>query len=76
MDDELLWVHVREKPVLYSILWADLGFILLTAMIPDLDWRGAFAAGYSIDSITDLFLSRFENLVGQAASQIKPTATP
>lgn len=76
MDDWLLWVHVREKPVLYSILWADLGFILLTAMIPDLDWRGAFAAGYSIDSITDLFLSRFENLVGQAASQIKPTATP
>src|SRR5579864_5055125 len=74
IDNWLLWLHVREKPMLYSILWADLGFILLTAMIPDLNWKGAFAAGYSIDSITDLFLSRFESLVGKAAPVIKPPA--
>jgi hypothetical protein len=72
MDNWLLWVHVREMSLLYSILWADLGFVLLTGTIHDLDWRGAFAAGYSIDSITDLFLSRFETLIGQAAAQIKP----
>lgn len=74
MDNWLLWLHVREMPVLYSILWADLGFVLLTGMIRDLDWRGAFAAGYSIDSITDLFLGRFETLVGQATAKIKPLA--
>ncbi len=71
----MLWLHVREMSVLYSVLWADLGFILLTAMVSNLDWKLAFAAGYSIDSVTDLFLSRFESLVGKASAQIKPSAT-
>jgi len=76
MDNWILWLHVHEMPMLYSILWADLGFILLTAMVPNLDWKLAFAAGYSIDSITDLFVGRFESLVGKAAAQIKPPAAP
>ncbi|HLN01781.1 MAG TPA: hypothetical protein VK335_21005 [Bryobacteraceae bacterium] len=75
MDNWMLWLHVHEMPVLYSVLWADLGFILLTAMVHDLDWRGAFAAGYSIDSVTDLFLGRFESLVGKATPQIKGAAS-
>ena len=76
MDNWILWLHVHEMPMLYSILWADLGFILLTAMVPNLDWKLAFAAGYSIDSITDLFVGRLESLVGKAAAQIKPPAAP
>jgi hypothetical protein len=43
-------------------------------MVPGMDWKGAFAAGYSIDSITDLFLARFETAIGQAAAQIKKAA--
>jgi hypothetical protein len=74
MDNWLVWLHIREKPLIYAILWADLGFILLTAMVHDMDWRGAFVAGYSIDSVTDLFLSRFQALVGKAAEQLKPPA--
>lgn len=76
MDNWILWLHVHEMSVLYGVLWSDLGFILLTAMVQNLDWKLAFAAGYSIDSITDLFLGRFESLVGTAAAQIKPPATP
>jgi hypothetical protein len=76
MDDWIMWLHVRETSVRYSILWICLGFILLTAMVPDMDWRGAFVAGYSIDSITDLFLSRFEGAVGKAATQIKQSLPP
>lgn len=74
MDDWLLWLHVHERQVLFSILWADLGFILLSAMPSGMDWRGAFAAGYSIDSITDLFLNRFEATVAKAAGEIRPPA--
>jgi hypothetical protein len=74
MDDWLLWLHVHEKPVLYGILWADLGFLLLTFMVHGMDWRGAFAAGYSIDSITDLFLTKFEAVIGNAATQLKKAA--
>jgi hypothetical protein len=74
MDDWLLWLHVHEKAVIYGILWADLGYLLLTFMVPGMDWKGAAAAGYSIDSVTDLFLTRFEAAIGNAAAQIKPTA--
>jgi len=75
MDNWILWLHVHEMSVIYSVLWADLGFVLLTAMVQDLDWRGAFLAGYSIDSVTDLFLGRFESLVAKATPQIKGPAT-
>lgn len=74
MDDWRLWLHVHEKQVTYATLWADVGFLLLTFMVRDLDWRAAFLAGYSIDSVTDLFLSRFESVVAKAPSQIKPSA--
>jgi hypothetical protein len=74
MDNWLLWLHVHEKPVIYGILWADLGFLLLTFMVPSMDWKLAFTAGYSIDSVTDLFLTRFEAIIGNAAAQIKPSA--
>jgi len=39
-----------------------------------MDWKLAFTAGYSIDSVTDLFLTRFEAIIGNAAAQIKPSA--
>lgn len=74
LDDWPLWLHVHEKQVLYSVLWADVGFVLLTAMVPDMDWKGAFVAGYGIDSITDLFLSRFEGVIGGATARLKAAA--
>ena len=74
MDDWMLWLHVHEMPVIYGILWADLGFLLLTFMSPGMNWKAAFAAGYSIDSITDLFLARFEGVMGEAAAQLKKAA--
>ena len=64
---------IRHAQVWYSTLWADLGFLPLTFMARDLEWGAAFLAGYSIDSITDLFLGRFESVIDKATSQIKPS---
>jgi hypothetical protein len=62
IDDWVLWLHVHEAAVRKGILSIWLGYTLLAFGLPKLDWSSAFFAGYSIDSITDLFLSRFEDL--------------
>ena len=74
MDDWVLWLHVHQMSVIYSIAWADLGFLLLTFFVPTMDAKFAFAAGYSIDSVTELFVTKFESVMGDAAAQLKKAA--
>jgi hypothetical protein len=68
LNDWVLWVHVREIQILKGILSIWGGFILLSFGIRSLTWSSAFFAGYSIDSVTELFLGRFEST---AAAKIK-----
>ncbi len=63
MNDWVLWLHVRYISILWGLAWVLLGFILLTIAMPKLELLSAFFAGYSIDSITGLFLARFETTV-------------
>jgi hypothetical protein len=60
MNDWILWLHVHAASVLWSLGWVLLGYILLSVIMPNLTGVSAFFAGYSIDSITTLFLSRFD----------------
>ncbi len=62
IDDWLLWLHVREAQVLYGFAYVWMGYLLLVFTVSDLEWSTAFFAGYSIDSVTELFLERFESL--------------
>jgi hypothetical protein len=59
LNDWVLWVHVRQSQIIKGILYIWLGYILLVFGVPKLDWTAAFFAGYSIDSVTELFLQRF-----------------
>jgi len=63
MNDWVLWVHVRFISILSGLAWILLGYILLSVGMPKLQWQAAFFAGYSIDSVTALFLARFETTV-------------
>jgi hypothetical protein len=62
LTDWVLWLHTRESQVRKGILYVWVGYILLAFGVPKLDWSAAFFAGYSIDSVTELFLGRFQSL--------------
>jgi hypothetical protein len=72
--DWILWVHVRFWSLTYGILWVMGGYVFLAFFVAKLDWQTALFAGYSIDSITDLFMERFEKLAGTAATKVRTIA--
>jgi hypothetical protein len=77
MNDWVLWVHVHYISILWGLGWVLFGYILLIFAMPKLLLPSAFFAGYSIDSITALFLTRFETTVKtntQALTAVKSTA--
>ncbi|MGA2571469.1 MAG: hypothetical protein ABSF23_13200 [Terracidiphilus sp.] len=63
LNDWVLWIHVREAQIFKGIAFIWLGFLLLSFSIHNLSWIAAFFGGYSIDSVTELFLGRFETTV-------------
>ncbi len=73
LNDWVLWVHVRASQIQKAILYIWLGYILLAFGVPKLDWSSAFFAGYSIDSITDLFLEKFQTVVKAKTSALTAT---
>lgn len=70
MHDWVLWLHVREWQMLWGIGWLVLGYVLISVGIPGLTWQAAFFAGYSIDSVTEVFLNRFSGTVKAQADAI------
>jgi hypothetical protein len=74
LEDWLLWLHVREGSILWGILYLWVGFFLLAWSIGGIGWQTAFFAGYSIDSVVDLFLERFQKTATARISEIKGTA--
>jgi len=62
LNDWVLWLHIRESQIIKSIFYIWAGYVLLAFGVPKLDWDSAFFAGYSIDSITELFLERFQTM--------------
>ncbi len=60
INDWILWLHMRETSILWSLAWVLLGYIVLTFAMPGMSWRTAFFVGYSLDSVLGIFLKRFE----------------
>ena len=71
IDDWLLWIHVREMSILVSILalWLTL-FGLAEAFPNGINGVTAFTAGYSIDSILGVFITRFDARSGGATNEL------
>ncbi len=69
IGDWILWLHVRETSILFGILYVAIGFLGLAWTNPDLNWLTAFFAGYSIDSIIDLILPKFDKLAARKAAE-------
>jgi hypothetical protein len=65
LGDMLVWVHVREIQISIAVLSLWVGVVGLALSSDDIGWALAFFVGYSIDSVVDIFLARFETLVGE-----------
>jgi hypothetical protein len=65
VDDWLLWIHIKEVPILRGITILCIGFALLvvTFSISTNDYITFFIAGYSIDSIGDLLIDKFDKML-------------
>ena len=74
MNDWILWLHVREYEVLWSLVWLGLGYVLMSRTIT-LNLSSAFFAGYSIDSVMEVYLQRFTATVQKKAEALVKAAT-
>jgi hypothetical protein len=74
MEDWLLWLHVREATMVWGILYLWVGFFTLAWTMPGTHWQTFFFAGYSIDSVVDLFLARFQNTVKAKTAEFEAAA--
>lgn len=71
LDDWVLWIHIREWSLVQTVvyLWGALLFLLVS--FDNVDWSTAFFAGYSIDSLVDVFLARFTTWAEAGSTALK-----
>lgn len=75
LHDWILWVNIRQWPILTGLAYIWTGYLLLSFGIHGMSWSSAFFAGYSIDSVTELFLGRFEATVSAQTKLLTKTPT-
>lgn len=70
MEDLILWGHVHEKQLYLTAfgLWA--GTALLVVAFNPVDWATAALAGYSLDSVLDAGIMRFETTVTKSTKDL------
>jgi hypothetical protein len=80
VEDWAIWIQIKEVPILGGILILFLGFALMvTSNIVPLTnndntiFVTYFITGYSIDSLGDLFLSKFDTIVSTKTDALKKT---
>jgi hypothetical protein len=78
LDDWFMWIHVREVSNAVSIvsLWVVI-FLLAVAypFPPGIDRLSALFAGYSLDSVLGIAITRFESLASSKTSALETTLT-
>ncbi|MEZ4449377.1 MAG: hypothetical protein R3B09_07855 [Nannocystaceae bacterium] len=60
LDDLLLFIHVREVAIVWTIISIAIGTVGLCLLADEPSVETALLVGYSLDSFIDLFLMRFE----------------
>lgn len=76
IDDWLLWLHVREVSHAVSImsLWAVV-FLLAAAYASGIDRLAALFAGYSLDSVLGIAITRFDTFATSRVSAVEKTVS-
>lgn len=71
IENWLLWIHIKEVPIIMSIISLWIGFFGLALLLQNVGWQTAFFVGYSIDSFVDLFIGRFTNTISTRTQTLK-----
>lgn len=71
LDDWFVWINIKLLSILGSIAILLLGFALMVTTFAQTDMLTFFIAGYSIDSLGDLFLTRFDTIVSTKTGDLK-----
>jgi hypothetical protein len=76
LDDIPLWINVKQLPILAGIVVLCVGFIVTFNLYPVYNPLTFFIAGYSIDSLGDLYIQRFETTMTSKVEEIKKNLSP
>jgi hypothetical protein len=82
MDDWPVWFQLKQQAIFMGALWISLGFVLIvfsafiSGRLDLLDWKTLLLAGYSSDSVTELFVQRFESTAATVKDAIAGSAAP
>lgn len=76
VDDWITWINIKELSIIFGILLLDFTFIGLLFYLNEwdpnkIDRLTLLAAGYSFDSIGEVFSNRFENILSKKATALK-----
>jgi hypothetical protein len=65
-----LWVHVRQWQFFVTILIAVAAFILVWSLAGEMSLQTAFFLGYTIDSVSDLVVSRYSTIIASQSAAV------
>lgn len=72
LSDWWLWLHAKEPSLVWGVIYLWIGFIgLLVWQRTALQPLTAFFVGYSVDSLVDLFLERFNKFAASSVEAVK-----
>lgn len=75
LEDMVLWGHVHETGILVSIVSLWVVLIGLVAFLDEVPLYTAFLAGYSWDSLLDVFLARFARQFSEQSDRVTQQLT-
>jgi hypothetical protein len=79
MDNWPAWLQLKQQAIFMGTLWISLGFLLLAFLWTGLDlsdWKTLLLAGYSSDSLTEMFVQRFETAATTAKDALAGSVAP
>jgi hypothetical protein len=71
VDDWLLWVHIKETLILRGIAVICIGFGVIVVTFAPTETLTYFIAGYSVDSIGDILVNKFDTVLTDKADELK-----
>lgn len=73
LSDWILWLHTKEASLVMNGIYLWMGFIGLIVLKKVDDPLTAFFLGYSVDSVVDLFLERFNTAASSRVATLQAT---
>ena len=71
LENWYLWIHIKELPLIVTVLSLWIAFFALIFLGQKDDWQTAFFVGYGIDSFVDVFLQKFGSTASSRTAAVR-----